>query len=324
MTPYPWQHRQWERLQHQRQQGKLPHAVMLLGHQGLGLNHFARLFAQSLFCHAPLENAVACGQCPACRQFEQSVYPDYVEVQPEEDKRSVVVDQIRELNDFLSLTHGGRSAKVVVLSPAEAMNINASNSLLKTLEEPPGEALLLLVAHTISTLPATVKSRCQFVRFDVPDHAMAVQWLKSQAVTQIDERLQLAGGAPCRAKSLPQTYLDQYQRTTEGLLAVLSGKQAVTALRPGKDDADVRAYVEWTHSLLRDLIRAQCNTSDSHFENRFYISVLRQLATSVDSRVLYRANDRVAQIRGALDHPLNAELVVDDLLLTWASVKPQP
>lgn len=321
LNPYPWQQRQWELLQHQREQGKLPHAVMLLGRQGLGLNHFARLLARSMFCHAPRNDFLPCGQCAACRQFDQGVYPDYTEVSLLDDKRSILVDQIRDLTEFLSLTHGGHSLKSVVLSPAEAMNINAANSLLKTLEEPPGEVLIILVAHSVTTLPATVKSRCQFVHFASPEWNVAASWLAGQSAERIEERLLLAGGAPCRALSLSDEYLEQYRRAADHFLGVLTGKVAVTALRPGKADADIRDYVEWAHSLVRDLLRAQSASPDTRFENRFYIDELRRLATSVDSSVLHRAHERIAQIWGALDHPLNADLLVDELLLTWNSLK---
>lgn len=321
LSPYPWQMRQWERLHQQRRQDKLPHALMLLGREGLGLNHFARLLAQSQFCLTPDEDATPCGECPACRQFSQGVYPDYQEVTLLEDKRSILVDQIREVTEFLSLTHSGHSLKSMVLSPAEAMNINAANSLLKTLEEPPGEVLIILVAHSITTLPATIKSRCQFIHFDTPERAVAQQWLAAQSVEQIDEKLLLAGGAPCRALELEATYLDQYRRAVDGFLGVLKGAASITALRPRKEDAEIRALVGWAQSLVRDLLRAVNSSPDARFENRFYIAELRALATSVDSKVLHRVHDHLAQIWGALDHPLNADLVVDDLLLTWLSLK---
>ncbi len=322
LTPYPWQQVQWQRLQQQRQRDLLPHALLLYGQPGLGLDHFARCLIQSLLCTSPLDGGVACDECAACRQFQQGVYPDYQEVVPEEGKAAILVDQIRELNDFVGLTQNARGRKLVLLTPADQMNVNAANSLLKTLEEPSGDTVIVLVAHSLSRLPATIRSRCQLVKFGKPSREQARQWLAAQGCERIDHLLHLAGGAPCLAVQMNDpALLTGYENTITALLEALESRRTLLELRKIAAEADPRRLLQWTQSVLRDLQRASHRLPDAGFENSDHIPLLRRLAGLLDSATVFAVSDRIVEMTALVDHPLNADLFLDDLLQTWMRLR---
>ncbi len=321
LTPYPWQYHQWQILHEQRRRNLLPHAMLFYGQPGLGLDHFAHCFVQSLVCRSVDDNGFACGQCPACRQFAQGVYPDYQQVTIAEDKSAILVDQIRELNEFIGLTQGTSGRKVVLLSPADRMNINAANSFLKTLEEPSGDTMIVLVAHSLSRLPATIKSRCQLLKFSKPDKVMARQWLEQRGCTEVDHLLHLSSGAPCLAETLnDKALLDAYSNSIAALLEALESRQTMPELRRVTSAAEISRLVLWIQSLLRDLQRAFHGMPDVYFENSFHIQQLRRLSGLLDFRSVFEAGDRFLKLGATIDHPLNADLLLDDVLQTWMTL----
>lgn len=168
---YPWQKNDWARLQELRK--RPPHGLLFKGTKGIGKLDLAINFAQSLLCQHPDEAHFACGKCPSCHWFKQGSHPDYRLLQPEilslegeetesgkKPSKQVSVDQIRGLADFFGMSahQGGR--RVIVIHPAEAMNTNAANALLKNLEEPPPGLLFILVSHKPQQLLPTILSRC--------------------------------------------------------------------------------------------------------------------------------------------------------------------
>ncbi len=318
LTPLPWQRTQWVRLHDARDQGRLAHAVLLQGVAGLGVDRFAQCFAQSLLCRTPRPDRTACGLCAACRQFAQGVSADYRALTILKDKTQITVDQVRELIEFLSLTRGSASSKVAVIEPAEAMNINASNSLLKTLEEPPGAVVLMLVAANSGRLPATIRSRCQLIKFPQPDPAEAHAWLAGHGVAEPELALRLAHGAPCRA--LEQDNSAERQAFREALDAAVGALKRRPGLGEfGKCSSNIGLprLVQLQMSLLRDLLRCQVGASDASFENPVVIGELRTLCRTLNYVELSSAYDRCVTMLGMLNHPLSPDLSRDRVLVDW-------
>lgn len=141
--------------------GRFPHATLIHGAQGSGRRHLVTSLA------ARLLHLTGAGDPAAATEGDLLRHPDFLGVNPEPDKQSISVDQIRELIEFLQLTSHQRGAKLVLLYPADAMTLNAANGLLKTLEEPPAGSIIFLVAEVLSRLPPTIISRCQRVRVPV-------------------------------------------------------------------------------------------------------------------------------------------------------------
>jgi len=178
-TLLPWLVSTFADLQQRRAQGRLAHALMFVGPAGIGKHQLAERFAQSLLCAQPHADGQPCGHCHACSLYAAGTHPDLFRLSPEEDSKNIRIDQIRALIEGMSLSsHYGRH-KVVILNPADAMNIAAANALLKTLEEPPADTILLLVTDRPSFLPATIRSRCQTLRLALPARDEAQAWLST-------------------------------------------------------------------------------------------------------------------------------------------------
>ncbi|MGQ0593141.1 MAG: DNA polymerase III subunit delta' [Gammaproteobacteria bacterium] len=178
--PFPWQAPQWERLWHARHTDHMPHALLLTGHRGRGVTEFARRLAAALLCTSPLPDGAPCGRCRSCALHDAGNHPELLVVAPEAVGKAIKVDQIRELMDFVSLKPVFGAFKVALVDPAEAMNRQSANALLKTLEEPPPRTVLALCAERRASLPLTVQSRCQRVDFPPVAPELAGAWLRAR------------------------------------------------------------------------------------------------------------------------------------------------
>ncbi len=172
----PWLEAPLCRLTEAVQAGRLPSGVLLVGPEGVGKGWLARQFLQRVACTRADEALLPCGVCNGCRSYLGGTHSEILQVHPEEKGKEILVDAVREVIDFLSLSHSG-PARLVFIEPAERMTSNAVNALLKTLEEPPAGAAIVLTAARPARLPATLRSRCQLLRIASPDRARVRQWL---------------------------------------------------------------------------------------------------------------------------------------------------
>ena len=166
-VPFPWQDAHWRRLDKLRINNQLAHAYLIAGSAGLGLRFFAEKFAHLLLCAQP-ETGRACAECKQCVLSASNQHPDLLQIRPEGTSRAVKVEQIREAFEFLSMTSHAGGPKIVIIEQSHQMNANAANALLKTLEEPNPDSYLLLVTESVSSMMATIRSRCQRLQFEVP------------------------------------------------------------------------------------------------------------------------------------------------------------
>jgi len=155
--------------------GRLSHAYVLTGPDGIGKRKFARLLAQSMFCRERQPDQIdACGECRACRGFLAGTWPDYIEIGVPAGKTAIPIDLIAGSDDKrgreglcfeLSMSPQASDRRIAVINDSHRMHAEGANSLLKTLEEPPAQALILLVCNNPDSLLPTIRSRCQVVRF---------------------------------------------------------------------------------------------------------------------------------------------------------------
>lgn len=198
----------------------LPHALLIHGVEGVGKLALAERVAQLVLCEATNPAARPCGTCEGCRWYLGGNHPDFRRLEPEalsqqpeaageegeaaparkgKPSNEIKIDQVRELAAFLNIgSHRGRR-RVALVHPAEEMNLNSANALLKGLEEPPPGAMFLLVSHQPARLLATIRSRCVAVPVALPSHDAALQWISTQGVKNAERWLAYAGGAPLRA-----------------------------------------------------------------------------------------------------------------------------
>lgn len=219
----PWLQPSFAQLLSQHQQDRLPHALLLQGIKGLGKLAFAQQLGQAVLCLQPQADASACGQCKSCQLLAAGSHPDWQYLTLEEKASVIKVDQVRQLNEFCYKTAQVNGAKIVIIEPAEAMNINAANALLKTLEEPPEGTIIILLSHDSSRLLPTIKSRCQMLNFSVPELSQSQAWLSAQLQQQelnleVDLLLQAAAFAPLKALDLAQS--GDYEQQQAWLLSL--------------------------------------------------------------------------------------------------------
>jgi DNA polymerase-3 subunit delta' len=339
---YPWQQASWTQLQQLRQ--RLPHAILFHGAAGIGKSDFIESFAQGLLCEAVLPDGHACGQCASCGWFVQHNHPDYRRVRPEalEDEPSaegdegdaeakgaaksaksakapskeIKIEQIRNLADFMNISTHRQGLRVVVLYPAEALNMPASNALLKTLEEPPPGTVFLLASNSLDRLLPTILSRCRKFALPMPSHAEALAWLKSQGVADADSWLREQGGAPLAAMAQAET---GNRDDLEVLLQLLARPSVEGALKVADklQKVPLSAQVSWLQRWLYDMFSYKLAGNIRYYPR--YRKELAALADKIHVSKLLAATKGANERRATSDHPLSPKLFLEDMLLDYAA-----
>ena len=300
--PLPWHGREWAKLSAQLQDDQLPHALLLAGGQHTGKSELALALARLLLC-ADAQDGLNCGQCHACELSAAGNHGDFKWVQPEEKKRVIKIDQIREVVQFSNKTAGFGLRKVIVLAPADSMNINAFNALLKSLEEPTGGTYIILVCHRMDSVPATIRSRCQILRLPVPDTDACLQWLDSTTDDrhESEKLLSLAEGRPLLAQQLfCRGGAEAFAARNFGLQALLAGSISVPQASALWADVDTAIFLDEIALNLQRLLGALS---------------LEQLR-SKQGRAVFSLSDEVAQLQRAVSAGANPnrQLLIDALL----------
>ncbi|MDE2367577.1 MAG: DNA polymerase III subunit delta' [Burkholderiales bacterium] len=314
------------------------HALLVHGAAGIGALPFAVTIAQAWLCEAAEGVARPCGRCGSCRLVQSRLHPDLLVLLPEtlrrahdwpliDDKvdgedakrkpsRQIRIVEVRALIDWTTRTPARGRGKVALLHPADALNVQSANALLKTLEEPPGSTRLLLTCADPEWLLPTVRSRCQRVRLPDPDPALAASWLAGQGVADADGArilIQACNGRPLDALALAQQGVDAaawtalplaVARGQAGALAGWPVPQALDALQKICHDAMARSVGGLARYFPHDAVPARAGIA----------------ALAAWSREL----DRVAR---HADHPWNEGLLIESLVLSGRaalSAEPAP
>lgn len=261
MSPVlPWQQSAWQRMLAAIEQDRLGHALLFSGPEGVGKRDFAEHLVARLLCNAPQPDGAACGQCNACIQREAGSHPDVIRVRPEEGKREISVRVIRALAEKLSLSRHYQSPRVALIDPADALNTNSINALLKMVEEPPAFTHLIFISERPQRLAPTLRSRCQMTRFGIPDRAQALDWLLEQGATEAEAQQAMddGGGAPLAAHE----WLEDEAREQSGVWRKLLSAVAQGQILPSKAAGDIGKdsssdFLCWWQRLLQGQLK-QC------------------------------------------------------------------
>jgi len=269
---YPWQESQWQNISQQIQQQRLPHALLFTGVAGLGKLSLANHVVATVLCEN--NDKEACGQCHSCQLFIAGSHPDHTFVEPEELGKQIKIEQIRQLKDKQELTPTVAKWKTVIISPAENMNINANNSLLKLLEEPQQNTLLILISAKPERLPITILSRCQKVTLSAPSSDVAINWLQQQA--SIDEQeistlLQLAKGAPIATLELLESdIINTLQKVDHDFESLLKRNANPVALAKDWLQYDLLMVLSYLQTQLKKRIILMQNQADNSSSKEFW------------------------------------------------------
>jgi DNA polymerase-3 subunit delta' len=246
---------------------------------------------------------------------ERFEHPDLRWVSMPEDKTSILIDQVRALVDGIGLTSYEGHGKVAVIEPADRMTTNAANSLLKTLEEPPGDALLILVADRVGRLPATVFSRCQRIDLHAPDEAQALAWLdRLQPGGRWSDALKAAGGAPLGAIAAAEV-MEQTTTMARDFAAVASGRASPLDVALAWSKLDPGFVLEWLARTVAGIAKAAIGGADGGAPIELSDSVRKRM----DLRNLFCYLDSINRLRGRPAGSYNVQLTLEGLLIDWAT-----
>ena len=319
---YPWQDQQWRQLWQSVQSGRLPHALLLTGMVGTGKHAFALHTAQALLCASAAITGDPCGSCHTCRLVVTNVHPNLYQVIPEKEGHAIKVDQIRALSEFVQQTSLKGQLRIAVIYPAHSMNINAANALLKTLEEPAPDAILILVTDQPNHLPATVRSRCQCILFSRPDQTIALQWLRQQLPddAQLEQWLRLAHGAPLQALRLTQEdVLPIRADVFQGLQRIAEKQSDPQAVVAKWQKLDPEQWMDLISGWVTDLIRLQLGGNSEHLLNQDVADGLviasKHTVLNKNLQLLERLLTSRRQLSAGVN--FNKQLLMESMLIHW-------
>jgi len=316
-------------------------SLLLHGPAGIGERAFAVALAEAWLCEKPDRNSrQPCTICPSCRLLAAGNHPDLRIIEPEaiavsaastagsadgDDEDEAVADdkprsdrklsqeirvvQLRQLVELAHLSSHRGGARVVIIHPVDAMNLAASNALLKLLEEPPDGMRFVLVAHRLRRVSATVLSRCMRVALTVPAPELAIEWLIGQGVQDATQALALAGGSPQVALANADPLRATIYRAWLQCVSEPSAS-AVAAARDTKDagPAQVLAWLlQWTHDLA--LVKAGARP-------RYHpqqAAVLQRHSAALEMMAIARLHRTLLLKQRWIRHPLNPQLSLEAL-----------
>ena len=334
---YPWQQSQWQQVNQLISADRLPHALFLQGNQGLGKAGFAFSLAKAMLCKQPADDKQACGTCPACKLFDAGTHPDLHYLKPVAKKNStskkpalsIRIENVRDLCEKLNQTSQYSGYRVAIIEQADQLTISAANSLLKTLEEPGRDVLIILISARFQRLPATIRSRCQLMRFTVPDENLSLAWIKQNSDAQeqpsarpddkqIKEALKHAYGSPLSAlKQLQDT--EHHELIAEAMIAGISGKNSLDYSAKLAKLVKYQA-LEVMLTWVSDVTKLVSCGPDADIVNDQYRSRLQAIAKKANQQRLFRFYD---QLNFNIQHSsiaLNEQLLWENLLISWDSL----
>jgi DNA polymerase-3 subunit delta' len=284
---YPWQSQQWANITKQYSDQTLPHAFLFSGLKGTGKLHFAHCLVAFLLCERK-QGAHACGECKQCKLLRAQTHTDFRLMEPEEGSAVIKVDAIRSLVEFFTLSSMQGGAKVSILCPAESLNNNAANALLKTLEEPAGQSIIILISHAAGKLLPTIRSRCQVVDFDTPKQRQAHDWLTDNLArdggripdeADVAALLSMSSNAPLRAKEYAEiNALTENNLMLDEMASLLKNESIVTAVSSRWDDDNFSLRLAWTIRWLELILKLKMTGDTLSVQGQHGEKMLQYLA----------------------------------------------
>lgn len=317
----PWQQADWQKIVHHFP--KIPHAILLSGNQGTGKRAFADHLAAWLMCLHPKPEQ-ACGECSSCQWLKADTHPNLLRISREVDAKAkqsqfIKIDQIRDLMPFVQQT--GEGWRVIIIEPAEALNIAAANALLKTLEEPGERVTLILVADQSLQLPATIRSRLQQYKVGLVDQQQALQYMTQTDHIALDTAqllLGLSGGAPLNALKLKDKitfqsradWLSDWQKLVQQKLLPINCS-SIWQKRLGLFE-----FLELLQWMLRDIIAKHLGQAVIQTDLNFDV-----LCKHSDLECLFQLQKEILKVYQFQTQNVQSALVYDTLMMQLMNLK---
>ena len=325
-----WLQESWGRLVQRMTGGRLPHALLVSGENGVGKRLFANALAGLLVCDRPdIAAGAPCGSCKQCELVSADTHPD-IRVYTPEKSRMIKIDQIRALSSFAVGSPQVASHKVAIIDRADQLNINSANALLKTLEEPADDVTLVLLQESGRPVLPTIRSRCQSLLLATPTREQAAGWLAG-SVSQLNEdsrptqeqcekALTLAANAPRLAlEYVTGDFITHRDEALESFRCFMKGQLSVAeAAKPFKAmglESALWLFEGWAGDLAR--IGAGSAPRDPEAAE-----MLSFLASHNPPWRAHEILDAIHESRSAGVYNVNPELEAGRLLIAWQKLMP--
>lgn len=305
-----------------RAKGRLSHAYLFLGPEGVGRASTAKALAAALNCLTPREDGDACGDCASCRRLAAGTNPDFVVIGPtsEAHQPQIKIEQIREFRRLTNYPPLGDGWRVALIKPAEALNEAAANALLKTLEEPPERHLLVLTAQVEADLLPTIVSRCHKLAFAPLPAALVARELEGHrglAAPQAQLLAALSGGSLGRALTMdPEAILAQRRQVLDDLKALAGGAASVAldwAQRLAKSRPDLDNFLSLAQLWYRDLLLCHFQAPAALLAHQDLQADLNRAAAATPPATWFQKFSALGTAQRHLQANLNPELTLDIL-----------
>jgi len=311
---------------------KLRHAYLITGPQGVGRRTLALAFVKALNCKQPIEQGIPCGTCITCQQIDRMEFSDLTILAPEEGHKDIRIEQVRALQHAIVLAPYQAPYRVALLLDFQRITTGAANALLKTLEEPPPKAVLILTADAQESLLPTIVSRCEVLRLRPLPLGDAEKYLvKQKGLTPVDARL-LAHitsgriGAALRLNDDPKS-LKLRSKFLDDLSSLLtSSKRSRFAyveiqLKQGRSDRNnMSEMISIWLTFWRDVCISTAK-ADVPLVNVDYADLIHNVAGKVSLAVTQKVMASLEEGLKSLDSYVNARLLAENLLLLWPRIK---
>lgn len=316
---YPWQQSIKNHLFSLLKVNQFPQSILFSGVDGVGKFAFAKYCAKALLCLSPTQDAKFCGQCANCKLFDCGNHPDYLLLEPEGKAQQIKIDQIRGLNVFSQKTPQLNTKQVIIINHANTMNIAASNALLKKLEEPNQQTVIILISNKINRLLATILSRCQKFKMEAPSLPVAKEWLLSQGVDQnnVETSLFLAFSAPLQALMLiEENVVDAFSLWCDSWARLCSREISMQQMIRDVAAIEINHQLFFAQLFLSDLCRY---LSTGQQERRYFPW---QLVSAIDVQALFPLIDSVAEleVQRHIVSGLNVNLQWQNIVINWLKI----
>ena len=322
---YFWHKKTWDQFSSAYAQNHLPHAILLTGPQGVGKSLFSQKLVKSLLCENPVaESWHACNQCQGCKTYDSGANPDFMSVQLLEEKQQIGVDQIRQVSRFLSYSRSFNAYRVVLIHPAERMNQHAANSLLKSLEEPGDNTIIILTATHLSNITPTIKSRSQLLILSMPERNRAIEWLRTQKpdLENIEELLEISHGSPLIALNTSAETIEKRKELATDLLDVLEKNVSLTEIAKKWEKFDLETMLDWQIIWLQNILKRSSTANSISLQSAFQSKILAKLYKEIPVNSQWDLYQQLVLKKKILHTSVNAQINIENMLSLWLKASP--
>jgi DNA polymerase III subunit delta' len=316
---FPWQQKHWNSLHSYIKQKRIPQALLITGTSGSGKHSLAKQFAYSLLCSNPQDNGLPCGGCNSCLLIKADTHPDLIQIQPDEEKKSISINQIRQVVTDTYLKPQFDTHRVVIINPADVMTTQAANAFLKCLEEPTERTVFILITSKPNKLPATIISRCQRLSVILPEKQILYDWLNGQGINDNQETLvNLLKCSILKTQQLTnQDTLKQRNDCFNDWLTIAKHTNHPAIISEKWQKLPEAELINWLISWVVDLIKCTCCINREQLCNQDLIKPLQELSQQLDLKCLYKWYDLLINSRQRLGTQINFQIMLEEILVQW-------